>query len=177
MLEGNGGIKELHIEYFILSMYLLLRHLNRYYVLDSDAQAVFHEFLVAFHRRWQEKAPDDRDILEFSDSRQQTSRDIETRHQIVRQLFFEYVSREGHQLSAKDPRRAFSEQERIAIYRRARGLCNECLAEGKSQDEARVPWADYDADHVVPHSKGGDTAIENAQLLCRPHNLRKGNRV
>jgi hypothetical protein len=32
------------------------------------------------------------------------------------------------------------------------------------------------ADHVLPHSKGGKTIIENGELLCSYHNLSKGNR-
>lgn len=55
-------------------------------------------------------------------------------------------------------------------------MCQECIKEKKSEDESRVPWTEYDADHVIPHSKGGQTDIENAQLLCRYHNQKKGNR-
>jgi len=31
-----------------------------------------------------------------------------------------------------------------------------------------------DADHVVPHSKGGETSVENCQLISRAANLKKG---
>jgi 5-methylcytosine-specific restriction endonuclease McrA len=37
-----------------------------------------------------------------------------------------------------------------------------------------VGWREYDADHVIPHSKGGQTSVVNAQLLCRYHNQQKG---
>jgi hypothetical protein len=30
-------------------------------------------------------------------------------------------------------------------------------------------------DHIYPWSKGGETALENMQILCAPHNLSKGN--
>jgi len=33
-----------------------------------------------------------------------------------------------------------------------------------------------EADHVAAWSKGGKTDIENCQMLCKPHNLAKGNR-
>lgn len=33
------------------------------------------------------------------------------------------------------------------------------------------------ADHVMPWSRGGQTLIENGQMLCRRHNSRKTNRV
>ena len=30
-------------------------------------------------------------------------------------------------------------------------------------------------DHIFPWSKGGETTLENLQILCKPHNLAKGN--
>ena len=38
-------------------------------------------------------------------------------------------------------------------------------------------WAlkDMDADHVLAWSKGGETTIENCQMLCKHHNRSKGN--
>ena len=77
----------------------------------------------------------------------------------------------------KDERRGFSEAQRIEIYRRDKGLCQECLAEGKPEKEAQVAWGEYEADHVIPHSGGGQTLEENAQVLCRHHNRQKGART
>ena len=36
--------------------------------------------------------------------------------------------------------------------------------------------SEMDADHVSAWSKGGATSIENCQMLCRPHNIAKGNK-
>ena len=36
--------------------------------------------------------------------------------------------------------------------------------------------AEMDADHVAAWSKGGATDISNCQMLCRPHNIAKGNK-
>ena len=36
--------------------------------------------------------------------------------------------------------------------------------------------AEMDADHVSAWSKGGATDISNCQMLCRPHNIAKGNK-
>lgn len=74
-------------------------------------------------------------------------------------------------------RRAFSESERIAIYRKENGRCSKCVAAGKPDKECIVPWSEYDADHVVPHALGGQTVVTNAQLLCRYHNQQKGAKV
>lgn len=172
--DGNGAIKELRIEYFIISIYLLLRHLATHYVWGKVEKQLFHDFVIAFHQRWKKKSEDDRDIVAFSDSRQQTSNEVEARHRIIRQIFFEFAKDKGIMIVIKDTKRAFSEAERILVYRRNNGLCQKCVAEGKPEKECVVSWAEYDTDHVIPHSKGGSTDVENAQALCRYHNQQKG---
>jgi hypothetical protein len=177
MLDETNGIKELRIEYFIISVYLLLRHLLRYYVFDDAERDLFHSFVMDFHDRWRARREDDNDVLIFSDNRQQSAGEIEVRDRIIRQIFFEYAAEEGCEMLTKDDRRAFSEAERIRIYRRDEGLCQMCLAEDKPEKEARVSWSEYEADHVIPHAKGGRTDTENAQVLCQYHNRQKAARV
>jgi hypothetical protein len=178
MISQNGGMKEFRIEYFIISVYLLLRHLLKYYVFDAAEHRLFYGFVLRFHERWRAgKRETDTDILVFSDNRQQTTAETEVRDRIMRQAFFEYAQTKAHQMLTKDERRVFDEADRILIYRMDNGLCQQCLAEGKPEREARVSWKEYQADHVVPHSKGGRTVIENAQVLCRYHNAAKGNKL
>lgn len=175
--EDDGSeIQELRKEYFIISVYMLLRHLKKHYVFAEDEMSLFHNFVIAFHARWRAKNDNDMDIIHFSDNRQQSKGNIETRDRIIRQIFFDYAKEKGQNILTKDDRRAFNESERISIYRRDNGLCQECLKENKSEKESKVPWNEYDADHVIPHSKGGQTEIKNAQLLCRYHNQKKGDR-
>jgi hypothetical protein len=177
MIDETGGMREFNIEYFIISIYLLLRHIDTYYVFDKREEELFREFVISFHDRWKsERDESDMDILYFSESRQMNAKDIANRDRIIRQAFFEFAVENGHKLLTKDERRAFNEAERIKIYRRDGGLCQICLAEGKPEIEARIPWSEYDADHVTPHSKGGVTIVENAQLLCRYHNQKKSNK-
>tara|TARA_R110001583_G_scaffold122569_1_gene273860 strand:- start:21757 stop:22065 length:309 start_codon:yes stop_codon:yes gene_type:complete len=102
---------------------------------------------------------------------------LEERDRIMRQIFFEYLKKNDIEINEKDEKRAFSELERILIYRKGKGLCQQCLREGKPEKEAKVSWSDYQADHVLPHSKGGKTIIENGELLCSYHNQSKGNRI
>jgi len=78
--DTNGAIRELHIEYFIISVYLLVRHLATHYVWQQAEKQMFRKFVIAFHQRWKKKSEDDRDIVAFSDSRQQTSNEVEARH-------------------------------------------------------------------------------------------------
>jgi 5-methylcytosine-specific restriction endonuclease McrA len=49
-----------------------------------------------------------------------------------------------------------------------------CLEDGLPEEEAKIAWSDYEADHIVPHAKGGQTNLDNAQLLCSTHNKQKG---
>ena len=58
MVKTNSGMKEFSIEYFIISTYLLLRHLIKYYVFDNTERKLFHEFVLAFHARWRSSRGD-----------------------------------------------------------------------------------------------------------------------
>lgn len=53
-----------------------------------------------------------------------------------------------------------------AVYRRDGGRCVYC----GSQENLHF-------DHIIPFSKGGDTSVENLQLLCRKCNLEKYNKI
>ncbi len=175
MLDAKSGIKELSVEYFIISIYLLIRHLHKYYVIDEATKIAVHEFIYDFHTRWKTYDESmDTDLLTFSNRRQQGEKDLETRDIILRQIFFMYLKDNNKELIEKDEKRAFTELERIIIYRKGKGFCQQCLREGKSEKEAKVSWSDYQADHVIPHAKGGKTVLDNAELLCSYHNQSKG---
>ena len=68
--------------------------------------------------------------------------------------------------------RAFTDNEKMTMYERQKGICPMCKAEGKD-----VVWAfeDMHADHKIPWCKGGHTTLDNGQMLCREHNLEKSN--
>ena len=171
----SGVIKELSIEYFIISIYSLIRHVNKYYVMDEAVKTIIREFVHHFHPLWKNAdISEDTDLLTFSNNRQQGEKDLRTRDMILRQIFFQYLKDNNKELIAKDTNRAFSELERITIYRRGKGICQKCVEEGKPENETIASWSEYHADHVIPHSKGGQTTLENAQLLCRYHNQSKG---
>lgn len=177
MLDENNGIKEFSVEYFIISIYMLVRHIRENYVINEEVQTIIREFVYSFHQRWKTyDETSDTDLLTFTNRRQQGEHDLETRDIILRQILFQYLKNNNFELIEKDNNRAFSELERIIIYRKGKGFCQQCLREGKPESESKVSWSNYQADHVLPHSKGGKTIIENGELLCSYHNLSKGNR-
>ena len=164
-------------EYLIVSFYLLIRHMDEFYVWD-DAKDHLYEFLTEeFYIRWSRHDNEDIDIHVFRDNRQQAESDLCDRDLVIRQLFFTFVKEKGKQIRIKDANRYFNEAERIQIYRKGNGICVMCKAEGKSEKDQKVPWGEYEADHIVPWFKGGGTdPDENAQVLCRYHNRAKGAR-
>lgn len=177
MIQDGSPVKELSVEYFVISLYLLIRHLKKYYVIGDKEREDIRGFILYFHDRWRNyDESTDFDMLTFSNHRQQGENDLATRDRVMRQLFFEYINTNDFKFVDKDLKRSFSELERIKIYREAHGACQLCLEEGKSRREAEVSWSDYQADHVIPHSKGGETILNNAQLLCSFHNLRKSDK-
>ena len=64
----------------------------------------------------------------------------------------------------RDPKRSFTELERSTVFFRDRELCQKCLME---KNEHRIVWDESDIHHVVPHSAGGATDIDNAALVHR----------
>ena len=168
----NESMKQFETEYFALSVYLLLRHLKKHYVINDDCKRTIYDFVMEFYEKWKfdRHIDTNRDILTFVENRQQSKNEIESRHQIIRQYFFDFAAKNGIELIEKDSKRAFNEAERIRIYRKDGGICQMCIKQGLSREEALVPWRQYEADHVIPHSRGGSTVIENGQVLCRRHN-------
>lgn len=80
--------------------------------------------------------------------------------------------------------RVFDEKTKRAVYAqqtakaKAEGIsnCSYC-AIGHDSNRTKI-WkiTDMDADHVAAWSKGGETTIENCEMLCKTHNRAKGNR-
>lgn len=97
ILDEDNGIKELSVEYFIISCYSLIRHLRKYYVIDDAMKSTLKAFIYAFYQRWKTyDESTDNDLLSFSNHRQQGENDLEIRDRILRQVFFEYLKENRH---------------------------------------------------------------------------------
>ena len=134
----------------------------------------YRDFAFEFFDRTTRVQAGDENARNFVESRQQNPAAIEERERIIRFEFFEFANRRGESIIVKDEQRTFNEAQRIVIYLNDNGLCQHCLKQSKSEKEAQVPWSAFEADHVLPHSNGGQTLIENGQVLCREHNRSKG---
>ena len=74
-------------------------------------------------------------------------------------------------LALLDNRRLFTHEQRIAIFRKANGRCQNHDSNPDCETDCR--WDNFHADHIVPHSSGGKTIVDNGQLLCASCNLKK----
>lgn len=73
-------------------------------------------------------------------------------------------------LSRKDDQRDFTHVQKLAIFRRDKGICQLKL----KCDGIKLTWDDWHCDHIIPWSKGGHTTVENGQVTCSACNLSKG---
>jgi len=79
---------------------------------------------------------------------------IQQRHAAIMELLLDAIP----DLKLLDDRRAFTDEQRVVVYRRAGGRCERCGIE--------TPLNQGQAHHKVPHSEGGHTEVQNGQWLC-----------
>ena len=72
----------------------------------------------------------------------------------------------GLELTPIDPGRRFDKTTHSVLLNKQGGKCVTC---GKA-----ITTQDSEVDHIHPHSRGGETDIENAQVLCIKCNRSKG---
>jgi hypothetical protein len=63
-----------------------------------------------------------------------------------------------------------------AAQEKSASNCPLCAIGSDSNRDKIWQLIDMDADHVAAWSKGGETTVENCQMLCKTHNRAKGNR-
>ena len=80
--------------------------------------------------------------------------------------------------------RCFDEPTKKSVYTRQtteaekKGIsnCPHCVQENGANKSKIWKLSEMDADHVTAWSKGGATDISNCQMLCKMHNILKGNK-
>ncbi|MEA2895847.1 MAG: hypothetical protein QOJ84_1462 [Bradyrhizobium sp.] len=67
--------------------------------------------------------------------------------------------------------RLFTHDQRMAIYRRDKGVCQLHI----KCDGMKCDWDSWEADHIRPRAKGGRTTVINGQVACLACNPSKGD--
>ena len=159
--------------YSVLSLYVLVSHLLERYVVQN-MHHLLAEWFIAFetYRRHQHGLSVDECDPEIVQYQEKTSHStdsedsIQWRHDYLLRKFLEtYPS-----LQLKDDQRLFTHDQRMAIFRRDKGVCQvrqKCAG-------LECSWDSWEADHKFPWSQGGKTTVENGQVACSACNASKG---
>ncbi|MEZ0481638.1 HNH endonuclease family protein [Planococcus sp. SSTMD024] len=176
----NDKPPEINIKWGFVDLYLLVSVLIDDYDISSRHKD-FHDFYVGFEKERREvsdpvdlisghPSADQIDLFNYISAFQKegaNKKNIEVRHQVYKNRFLSSFD----DLLPKDPKRRYNSDERLIIWRNADMRCeNEKCNKVITIDEMH-------ADHIVAHSKGGKTTIDNGQSLCVECNLKKSNNV
>jgi hypothetical protein len=153
--------------------YLFIRDIE-----DKYAQKQLYGSIKRFLERFtvlraenMEKPEDDRDpvLIEFDRLMQQGTNDkgsLRSRVAILRRFFLQ----ENPDVEIRDPRRAFTDEERGVIFILSGRRCANCSREFKDISEMH-------ADHERQWAHGGKTLLSNARGLCESCNLEAAERA
>lgn len=161
--------------YNVISLYILASMLIAKYAISGYEERFGTWFIDFETKRLAEldKPEDERDPeqVAYQNATSHSTDGIESleyRHKILTRDFFSVYP----DILAKDDARDFSYEQKLAIFRRDKGLCQLKL---KCDGGEKMGWDDdWHIDHKVSHTKGGKTTVENGQLACASCNLSKG---
>jgi hypothetical protein len=160
---------ELKKRFNVVSLYILVSKLLDRYVVIGREKEISDWFVDFEHRRDidDQKDPEEQDpyLVPYHEKTAHSTDAYDSlnfRNTFLMTDLFLHVPH----LKAKDSKRLFDEVQRRIIFRRDKGVCKMC---GKV-----CGWDDFQADHIIPWSKGGQTEIENGQVLCPECNASKG---
>ena len=165
---------EMDIKWGFVDLYLLVSQFDEQYVLAGREEDILSFYMsLEQERRSVEDPADllageagewDRDLFHYIDAFQRsggTKKNVQVRHEVYGRRALKEIGN----LVPKDPTRDFTHDERLILFRRANGRCQEC--------DTNITFDTMHADHIKPHSKGGRTILSNGQALCGPCNQQK----
>ena len=89
--------------------------------------------------------------------------DAKDKHREQRLRFLE---KEYPGLYPKSHRKVIKKEIKNEVWNRDNGQCVDCSSQ-----------KDLEFDHIIPYSKGGADSAQNLQILCRPCNRKKSNKI
>ena len=160
--------------YSSVSLFLLASHLMDRYAYKGYEQKI-HDWFIDFesYRRAQ-KLLDidtcDREVIQYYEKTSHSTDagdSLRDRHEYLMRKFLEA----NPEIQLKDNVRMFNHEQRMAIYRRDKGICQVKLKCAGDKCE----WDNWEADHIKAWDGGGPTTVENGQVACIPCNKVKSN--
>lgn len=157
-----------------IALYAVVAELLSAYVRE-DFEPHLHSWFIDFERRRreQDKLSEDEADPEWIQYKEKISHSTDSEDSIrwrtdfmLKDLFLMHRN-----IRLKDPKRGFSHQQRLAVFRRDHGTCQLRLR----CDGAKLRWDNWHCDHSIPWSTGGSTTVDNGQAACPDCNLTKAN--
>lgn len=144
----------------VISLHSLVSHCLENYVMQGRQEAL-RDWFLAFEaeRAEQEHLAEDKRDPELLSYKERTSHStdsedsLEWRQDFILRKFFEAVP----DIVLKDDQRLFSHEQRLAVFRKDKGIRKVKL---KCRG-AKCEWDAWEADHIVAHSRGGKTIVAN----------------
>jgi hypothetical protein len=142
--------------------YLFVKVMDAEYA-HSSFYSDLHRFLEDVHVRRQQnllKKEEDRDpvLVEFGRLMQQGTNDLNSLKQRV-SILRRYFLQDYPDVELRDKKRAFTEEERLAIFILSGKHCSGCKRPFKDIDE-------MEGDHQLQWAHGGPTTLKNGRALC-----------
>jgi len=160
--------------YAVITLYMIVSSLIDKYVVSGIEKDIFNWFIEfeTYRRDEESKGEDncDREILNYNEQTghsTDSADSLQRRYDFLFRLLLEYIPK----LELKDNIRLFSHEQRLAIYRKNNGFCQVKI----KCDGIKCDWDNWQADHIIPWSKGGKTTVENGQVACPACNASKGD--
>jgi hypothetical protein len=160
--------------YNVITLYCLATTLLEKYV-HIGTEGSLANWFIGFEseRRQQEDFEEEQRDPQLIEYRRLTSYSTDAEESIrgrletvERRFFLAYPD-----IQTIDVIRSFTHEQRLAIYRKDDGCCQIRM----HCDGEKLNWSDWHADHKLPYSKGGKTAVSNGQVACPVCNLAKNN--
>ena len=159
--------------YNAVALYCVSAELLASYV-RPEFEPVFLDWFLDFERRRreQEALSEDEAEAEWVQYKEKISHSTDSEDSIRWRMDFmlkDLLLRHPG-LTLKDTQRGFTDQQRLAVFRRDGGECQLRIHCGGE----KLRWDDWHCDHRVAWTHGGKTTVENGQAACTACNLAKG---
>jgi hypothetical protein len=158
----------------VIALYCMVSELQRQYAFEQ-VKPLLHDWFISFEtsRRAIDARPEEEMDVEWATYKERISHSTDAADSIRWRMEFMLRSflQENPKILRKDNLRIFTDAQRLAIFRRDKGVCQlRIKCEG-----SKLSWDDWHCDHRMAWTHGGQTTVENGLAACSPCNLSKGS--
>lgn len=158
----------------LISLYTVASELLAKFAILSRANEFGRWFAEFEERRREDRPQEDSEMYDYTLAVLQRTGSVAAQ-KIRRETLLKSVLAALPDLKLLDDRRRFTHEQRLVIFSRADGFC--VNPEDNPECSETCTWDNWHADHIIPHSKGGETTVNNGQLLCPSCNIKKSDKA